>query len=241
MKNLWRGAFAIVLLGLFVAALAPACVDNESSLLIRNVAAHSCDLITTDSPEIGQGYLDTRYQCGYSAFLIIGNQLVKRGDDNKLQTETSRVEIKGADVQVLSSDGEVLGQFSVPAVGFVDPANNTNPGYGITEVLLVDGQTAQALDSAGVSYVVAHVIVRGRTLGGQDLTTAPFDFPINVCNGCLCAAPPDDDCLDPQSTPTEQCLITQDKAFDCRFLKSFSPENVTKDCSWGGQCGVLHP
>jgi len=234
MKKPWRGAFAIVFLGLLFAALAPACVDNESSLFIRYVAQPSCDLVTTDSPEIGQGYLDTRYQCGYSAVLIVGNQLVKRGDDNKLQTETSRVEIKGADVQVLSSDGEVLGQFSPPAVGFVDPANNTNPGYGLTEILLIDGATAQLIDNSGISYVIAHVVVRGRTLGGQDLTTAPFDFPINVCNGCLCQVPPDDTCIDPDSTPKEQCWIRQDAPFDCRFLGG------QIDCSWTGQCGVLH-
>lgn len=233
MKNLWRGAFAILFLGLSVALFAPACVDNESSLFVRNVAQPSCDLITTDSPEIGEGFLDTRYQCGYSAVLIIGNQLVKRGDDNKLQTETSRVEIKGADVQVLDSSGAVLGQFSAPAVGFVDPANATNPGYGLTEVLLIDGATGQKIDGS-VSYVVARVVVRGRTLGGLDLTTAPFEFPINVCNGCLCQIPPDDTCTDPQSTPTAQCWIKQDAPFDCRFLGGDA------DCNTTGQCGVLN-
>lgn len=231
MKNLWRGAFAILFLGLSVALFAPACVDNESSLFVRNVAQPSCDLITTDSPEIGEGFLDTRYQCGYSAVLIIGNQLVKRGDDNKLQTETSRVEIKSADVQVLDPNGAVLGEFSVPASGFIDPATNTLPGYGMTEILMIDGATGKKINDGGLQFVTSRVVVRGRTLGGLDLKTAPFDFPIAVCNGCLCQVPADDTCVGADGTPTEKCLIVHDTQFDCRLLGA--------ECSATGVCGVL--
>lgn len=197
MKNLWKGAVALVFLGLLVAMTGPGCVANESSLFVRNVTARSCDTVSTDSPFIAQGTLDTRYSCDYSAWLVVGNQLVRRGDDNKLQTETSRVELKSVDVQVLDPDGVIVGEFSTTISGFIDPATNTQAGYGLTSAMLVDGATGQYLDENKINLVTARVILHGRTLGGQDLETAPWDFPINVCNGCLCQKPADDSCIGP--------------------------------------------
>ncbi|MFO0586293.1 MAG: hypothetical protein U0441_02075 [Polyangiaceae bacterium] len=231
MKKLWKGALALVLLSVPVAAGAAGCVANESSLFVKSVLEPSCDAVTPDSTIILTGYLDTRYSCSYSNVLVIGNQLVKRGDDNKLQTETSRVEIKSADVQVLDPNGSVLGEFSVPADGFVDPATNTLPGTGLTEILMIDGATGKAINDAGIQFVTSRVVVRGRTLGGLDLKTAPFDFPISVCNGCLCKTPSDDTCVGSDGTPTEKCLIPQDRQFDCRLLGA--------DCTDTGVCGVL--
>lgn len=234
MKNLWKGAVALAFLGLLIAATGPGCVDNESSLFVRNVAAPSCDVITVDGPIILGGVLDTRYRCSYSEDLVVGNQLVRRGDDNKLQTETSRVEIKSVDVEVLDPNGEILGQFTTTATGFVDPATNTSPGYGLTRALLIDGATGQLLDDQKIPLVTARVVVHGRTLGGLDLQTAPWEFPISVCNGCLCQKPADDSCINPDSTPTEKCLISKDFDFDCRLLGG------KVDCSTPGQCGVFN-
>ena len=231
MKKLWKGALALVLLSVPVAAGAAGCVANESSLFVRAVLEPSCDAVTPDSAIILGGTLDTRYSCSYANKLVIGNQLVKRGDDNKLQTETSRVEIKSADVQVLDPNGGVLGEFSVPASGFIDPATNTLPGYGMTEILMIDGATGKKINDGGLQFVTSRVVVRGRTLGGLDLKTAPFDFPIAVCNGCLCQVPADDTCVGADGTPTEKCLIVHDTQFDCRLLGA--------ECSATGVCGVL--
>lgn len=231
MKNLWKGALALVLLSVPVATSVAGCVANESSLFVEAVIGRSCEDVSIDSPTIQSGVLDTRYQCSYTQKLIIGNQLVKRGDDNKLQTETSRVEIKSADVQVLDPNGAVLGQFSIPASGFIQPAQNTVPGEGLTDVLMIDGATGKLIHDQGIQLVTSRVVVRGRTLGGLDLKTAPFDFPITVCNGCLCQTPPDDTCVNSDGTPTEKCLISQDDKFDCRLA------GVT--CDTPGVCGVF--
>lgn len=234
MKNLWKGAVALVFLGLLIAATGPGCVDNESSIFIRRAVAPSCDLVTTDSPELLLGTLDTRYSCSYSETLVVGNQLVRRGDDNKLQTETSRVEIKSVDVQILDPDGAVVGEFSTPASGFIDPATNTSPGYGLTAIPLVDGATGKFLNDNKIQLVTSRVILHARTLGGQDLQTAPWDFPIRVCNGCLCTKPADDSCVNPDSTPTQKCLIPKDFDFDCRLLGGV-------DCKFEDVCGAHLP
>lgn len=234
MKHLWKGAVALALMGGSLATVGPGCVANESSIFIERVLVPSCPDVaqTLDSAELGRGHMDVRYSCQYTAVMVLGNQLVHRGDDNKLQTETSRVEIKAFDVQVLDAGRQPLGapggvgQFTVAATGFINPATNTVPGQGLSEVLLIDGATAQYLSSANVTEVVARVVARGRTLGGQDLASAPFDFPIDVCNGCLCHAPADDTCVDPQASPKEQCLIIQDFSFDCRFIGHKCTDNA---------------
>jgi hypothetical protein len=237
MKHLWKGASALVLLGAVVLMIQPGCVQAESPFFIEGVRAQSCDPVNVESTKVSFGTMDVAYQCGYWAHIVVGNQLVRRGDENKLQTETSRIEVFAFDVEVLDAAGDPLstggttGAFTIPAAGFVDPANGTEPGYGIMTTLLVDGATAQFLyDQGGNQFIVARVTAHGRTLGGDEQTSAPFDFPISVCRGCLCFEPSDDSCSNATASPKEQCAIKQDQEFDCRFI-GFS-------CSTEAKCGV---
>ena len=46
------------------------------------------------------------------------------------------------------------------------------------------------------------VIARGRTLGGTEIESAPFSFPITICQGCTCSDP---------------CDGISDAKADCRF------------------------
>jgi hypothetical protein len=132
-----------------------------------------------------------------------------------------------------------VGSFTTTAAGFIDPATNTLPGYGLTEVLLIDGATGQLLDkSPDLWPVTSRIIVHGRTLGGQDLQTAPWDFPIYGCNGCLCKEPADDTCVNPDAAPTDKCLIARDNPFDCRLLPK-GPDGLGHTCLDPAQCGVF--
>ena len=99
---------------------------------------------------------------------------------------------------------------------------------------LIDGGTAQTFLSTGGGSIIARVTVHGRTLGGDDVTTRPWDFPISVCNGCLCTEPSDDDCENPESAPKGLCFIRQDAPFDCRFLID---KNGGHSCSEKAACG----
>lgn len=233
MKNLWKGALALALFGVASAPMTSGCAQPEGMLYIKNVKAQRCEDISVDSPFLGSGRMDIRYSCNYIAILELNNQLVRRGDETKLQIETSRISVTGVDVQILSADGAVVGQFTYPMSGFVDPATGTNPGRGLASALLIDGGTAAAVGAqigpGGSGLYIANVVARGRTLGGLDIESRPFEFPIEICDGCLCYEPSDDTCVGSTGAPDDDCFFPQDFGFDCRW--------IGQSCSAPATCG----
>jgi hypothetical protein len=230
------GASASLLL--VSALLTQGCAENESTLFIRGalkIPTETCE-VTSDPASImlTRGILDAALAPEYHASLLIGNQLVRRGNTATLRTETSRVEFTEADVEVIDITGESLTSFRVPAAGFVDPGASTEPGYGFASIVLVDAVTSQALlkESAAtnqIQEVVANVIVRGRTLGGLEVETGTWSFPISVCNRCLLSFPAeaDDttkaglDCDNRTDAPVN-CRIGMDAPVDCRSCSGTS-------------------
>lgn len=222
-----------------------ACADNEQSLFIRQVQAPESGECSYGAEEsstsFGLGVLDLALTNQYRAGLLIGNQMVPRGDPSQSRAETNRVRLTEAEIHVQLADGAEIGSFTVPGNGFVDPGTGTSPGYGLFMTVLVDPASAQALASrlgcAGsrlpsVGRIVTVVKVFGKTLGGNEVESAEFRYPIEVCCGCLVSFPPeanDPALLDDQpncmavSEGTgleEPCLIGQDTAVDCRICKS---------------------
>jgi hypothetical protein len=234
MKKLWKGACALVLFTLGVLAAGPGCVDAEAPFFIISAMAPSCDTITVDSPVLGRGVMDLRYKCGYDAVLLLGNQLVRRGDDNTLKTETSRVSVTRFDVQLLDAsenpitrpDGSAA-EFSYPSTGFVDAGRAGQFGKGLSSTLLVDGATAQAIGDTlldtdatnDITTIIARVTGFGRTLGGTDVKTRPWDFPIEITYGSLCSCGPD-------ATSENACPIFQDFSFSCAAMPNLSCERI---------------
>ncbi len=217
MGRSFQRASALLFLIASSSVLASACVDNESSLFIRGCLVPSssdCLVEPTSSSAVRfGGVLDASFLQGYSCPLLIGNQLVARGDADRLRTETSRVQITGADVEVLAEDGvSTLATFSVPASGFADPAQRSNPGYGSASVLLVDAQTAA--QNIGKT-VISRVVLLGRTLGGIDVESGAWEFPITICSGCLCNQTP---CVTGATDdPVSPCNVGSDDPVDCRL------------------------
>jgi hypothetical protein len=162
------------------------------------------------------GVLDLNFRDNYFGNLLVGNQLARQGDRDKVRTETSRIALRGADVEVKRVDGSVIVAFATDGAGFVDPGTASDPGYGI--------MAAELLPSGAVttpSRVNVSVRVVGETLGGVDIESSELIFPITVCNGCLLSVP--GDAFDPglmQCTgePAEEppCIIGQDQSIDCR-------------------------
>ena len=234
MKKLWKGACALVLFAVGVLAAGPGCVDAEAPFFIISAKVRSCAAVSSDSADLGRGTLDLRYSCEYSAVLLLGNQLVRRGDDATLKIETSRISVSRFDVEILDAaeapivraDGSAA-QFSYPSNGFVDAARANQFGEGLAATLLIDGATAQALGArlfdttAGneVTTVIARVTGFGRTLGGDDVKTRPWDFPIDLTFGTLCACSQDNE-------SSVECLIPQDQTFHCAVMPTGTCKNI---------------
>lgn len=222
-----------------------ACADNEQTIFIRQVQAPESGECTYSADQSGTfyglGVLDLALTNQYRAGLLIGNQMVPRANPDQPRAETNRVRLTEAEVHVQLADGSEVGSFTVPGNGFVDPGTGTEPGYGLFETVLVDPGSAQALSAklgcagsrlSSVGRIVAVTKVFGKTLGGKEVESSEFRFPIEVCCGCLISFPPDandataekqPNCLavsEGGSTLVEPCLAGQDEPLDCRSCKS---------------------
>jgi hypothetical protein len=213
-------------------------VTNDSSLFIRGcvqVDRTTCvgEALDTTPLQLG-GFIDGSYAAQYLCTALVENQLVPRGDPNKLRVETSRVELYEADVQVLNTDMQVISgpsgpaQFSVPVTGFVDPSSGNSPGTGLATVVMLDARTVQnlakqAASSNTVQQVVASIVIRGRTLGGLEVHTNEFLYPIDVCAGCQCFQPPGKLCVGGMDQPDDDCRLGIDNQVDCRYLGTQDP------------------
>lgn len=242
---------------LWAMALAPAvffgpgCADSESILFIRQVQAPvigtggGCNYQADPSSLfIASGTLDLAFRLQYSAALLVGNQLVPRGNSSQLRTETARVRIEGTVVRAEDPTGAVVwGPVTVPGSGFIDPANGSNPTYGITQTTLLGSQIGASLaaqlqnDRTQFKRLTSIVKVFGRTLGGMTVESGEWRFPITVCFACLISFPPEAN--NPNLTPVPNCaqvavtgmsvgrpcVIGQDDTVDCRICKTVYPRS----------------
>ena len=206
------------------------CVQVNSMLFIRQCQVMNLEDCTVDSTTSSlfrpYGRFDPLYASQYGCSLLVGNQLVPRADVAKMRVETSRVQILGADVILLDAEGKAItradgtpAQYFTPSAGFIDPASGVNATYGLTYVLMIDPATAADLaatvkKSGTELNISASVQIRARTLGGDQIVSAPWEFPIHVCYGCLCKCP------GPDSTATvlPGCSPGVDEAMDCRNI-----------------------
>lgn len=204
--------------------LSASCAENDSSIYVRGVLAideTSCVARAEGSSLLrGFGVLDValREDHTYTAALLVGNQLFTQGDRTKLRTETARVAFRGAEVTIVDPELGELEPYSVQATGFADPAPNADsPGLGFVFVPIVVPQERTS------GEVTAKIRVYGVTLGGQDVESNEFWYPIAICSGCLVnynsIDPVSGECVatDDQSTEDGEraCFIGQDQPTDC--------------------------
>jgi hypothetical protein len=226
------------------------CADSESMLFVRQVQARVASGATgctvDSSPSslfIPEGILDLAFRTEYTAPLLVGNQLVARGNSSQLRTETSRVEMEGAVVRLEDGRNTVWGPFTVPGAGFIDPATGSTPSYGLTSTILVGSSFGNSLvaelrQSLAVRRYTSVVKILGKTLGGTAVESGEWRFPLTICYACLVTFPPEasdpklsrPNCELPAGTGTTvaaPCALGQDDAVDCRVCKlSVRPQDL---------------
>jgi hypothetical protein len=215
---------------LLVALSTAACVDNNTTLFIQQVqaisATNSCEATADPTAAFwSSGTMDLALTAEYNAMLLVGNQLVSRGNADTMRPESARVQLYSADVSVFDAGGGTVGEFSLPVAGFVDVGTGDTPGYGLVHVPLIDAGTSAAI--APGQTVVARVKIYGSTLGGIDVETGYYDFPIVVCQGCIA-------CTCPSSADSEYvvaCQAGQNEGIDCRNDTCYSAANNWCSCT----------
>lgn len=228
-----------------VAAVTGACTDTDTSMFIQGniqLQAPTC-IARADASAVllGEGLLDVAFSLEYTAALLVGSQLAPRGDKAQLRPETMRVALKGAEVSLSDLQGrEIEGDFSVVGNGFVNPSPSDAPGYGVVFVDLIPATVGDRLqrdlrgEGVGASRtVIADVSVFGDTLGGDEVQTASYLFPIKVCYGCSVVFPLEAitagvdgfQCGSAaESVAFEVCQLGQDSLIDCRACVATHPE-----------------
>ena len=198
MKRIWGRVLTLVVATGALSAMTPGCADNDRTIFVQDVLAPSqtrtagaCSYTNDPTqPSISIGRQDVGLSDAYIAELLVGNQMISRGDPAAPRAESNRAHITGAVVHLADANGGTIADFTSLTNGFVDPSANNVPGYGAMTVPLTDAASSAALRNVlktrGVSQtIVATVKVFGTTIGNVDVESGNFDFPIEVCNGCL--------------------------------------------------------
>ncbi len=209
-------------------ALTSACAHDDSSMFVYDVLAPqlvsggSACLYTADPTQafISSGTLDLALRDSYNAEYLVANQLVQEGNANQLMTETSRINVQGAIVRITDANGNQIKTYSRLSAGTIQPSVGSTPGYAPFNVTTVDHDTATGLvgQTMGGSTVrvVTYVRFYGRTLGGQYIESNEFEFPVDVCYGCLVGVSAMDlsGMAGSQTLPLP-CFPGQDYVIDC--------------------------
>lgn len=229
---------SILVLGLVGSGslLSTSCAENESMLFIEGVMAldrSDCVLRPEgNSVLLPSGIMDRALTSRYQAGLLVGSQLIQRGDKARLRTETARMSLLGAEISIESpAGGELIPAYSTIGTGFVNPSSGTEPGFG---AIIVEIVPAGATLPEGL--VLAKIRAFGETLGGQEVESNEYSFPIQVCTGCLIAYPASayDDTQPPGSPylcridadtdlgDGSTCLLGQDSAVPCTVCSAYN-------------------
>ena len=260
MKRVWGH----VLAGFAIAACGGAglasCAHDDSTIFVRSVlapqlvsAGQSC-VFTSDPTQayITAGKLDLELIGYYSAEYLLGNQLVAQGNPNTPTNETSFVTIQGAVVRITDTEGNQLNTYTRLAAATIPPAVGSTPSYAAIGLIVVDPATAAAFGptaSGEAVRFVTYVRFFGKTLGGESLESDEFEFPVDVCQGCLISFADTNaiaDCppLDTpafSSTTTETlpvpCIRGQDDPISCSQCLDFPACHCGSNCAGAVDAG----
>lgn len=226
--------FAMVLM-----VLTTGCSDTYSTLFIRQVQQpdpdDDCNVSNDSSAAVKlSGTLDRAVEDGYMAHVLVGNQMIPRANNNLLRPETGRIQLYEMEIEVFDFTGASVAFFAAPISGFADIATSTLPGYGLVQTSILPPAVAAAIDtSAGAASVVARMRVFGTTLGGLEVDSAPWDFPMTICGApgdavsCVQPTTPDD-CT---TQGAKACLPLDSNlgGVDCRLLQQLQSDRGNLD------------
>jgi hypothetical protein len=223
----------------FAAALLPlalaACgrVPGQFEILNDQVPSMSggCTIPVEPTVYQGKGTLDVSivrgdFDTAYLFFPLIENNLSGTGqanDPNQIQLTGFDVDISQigetttAAAQVLAGVDPGLLHFRVPWSGGV----SSNGGHVSASVASVPTALALQLASAGGLSAGPDLTLNlrvqalGTTNSGRSLTSDPFNFPVEVCNGCLVANVAPCPFAAAPANPGNTCNPAQDDYVDC--------------------------
>jgi hypothetical protein len=205
---------------------------DEGMTVINNTAASGTCTLTggTEQPFKSHGAIYALSPAGYLLTPLIQSRVTLGTEVNADELQKT-IFLRGADVSLtlkavsIETNGQYsvtqpetnVGQFSVLFAGALPPSGSVNVGFEVIPPAIM----RDILGSSGVNLstsslnaeVLAEVTIRG-DLGGDEVTSNPFQYPISVCTDCIVnntgACPM-------TGTPRggDPCNIFQDGVVDC--------------------------
>jgi hypothetical protein len=240
MKRIFGHVVSVLVVGLAVSSVLPACATNDQTIFIKGALAPATTRTTSgctytnDPTQAGlpEALLDVGVADSYFATLLVGNQLISRSDPQNNRAESNRIHINGAIVRVTETDGTLIREFTSLATGFADPGSNNAAAFGVVGVTGIDAPTKDILIKSLPTRKESRTVLMifkafGVSLGGQDVESGEFQLPARVCNGCLVdfstgnddTAPVQPNCLKKAATAAGAaagpCVKGQDEMVKC--------------------------
>ncbi len=246
MIRFWGQTLSVAVLAAAAGSAVPACAHDDASIYVDGVLAppppsgNVC--IYNPDPtaaHIAQGYVDSALRSDYQPEFLLGSTLIQQGNANTPDSETARVEIQGAIVQVIDpATNETVEDNTVLTSGLIEPAAGSAPSYLATNASIMNKVALDhfapepALTKQGfpVSFpppkiALVNVTFYGVTLGGQSVQSNQYQFPVTVCWGCSVVVPPGaptgalDYCAGKSAMTTSDipCTAGQDQNTDCQI------------------------
>ena len=217
------------------------CAPGNPGLYIGNVIAAN-DQCEYDSGNAAllQGTLDVSVPGNvYSAGLVFNNQLLNLAQSGSsgypVMANPNIIQVTSVEVELQDIGGAPIAlsggnPFSSPAGAISVPSGDgATAGTAIGAVILIPAAYVPDLPASGTIVAVVRAI--GVTLGGAEVVSPEFGFPINLCSGCLVGCAVDADGA-PICSPS--CTPGQDTAhLECVSATDLTP-TITASCRVGG-------
>jgi hypothetical protein len=233
MNRFWGHTLSTAVLTVAVGSAIPACAHDDASLFIHGVLAPptpagSLCTYTADptAATISRGLVDGALTDAYAPEMLLGSTLIPQGNATQPDSETARIEVQGAQVRVVDPvDNSEWMNNTVLTSGIIEPASGTAPSYTAISATLMDAKAVAHFTppvGQATKLAVVYVSFYGQTLGGQSVESNQFQFPVDVCAGCLVYFPPGAKAQNycsgaVASTGTAHACVTgQDQSVDCQ-------------------------
>jgi len=182
-------------------AFMAACVHDDESFFVQDVmyplpaaAGSPCTFLPQlNATFLPRGVLDVAFRLEYDPWYLLGNQLVSRANPTQLQVESSTINLEGAVVRITDAGGNQLANYTTLTSGTIYPGVSGIAGLATASITALDSTTvgnvvksnAKLLSGGGTVTLVSYAKFFGHTLGGTYIESNEFEFPVEICEGCL--------------------------------------------------------
>jgi len=179
-----------------------ACTEDHSTIWVARLAAPELDDGACTASALQPSNSSLSAGSPYTVFLVVANGV--RDNTRPLANNTSAVVLEGVEVTLTDSAGAALGGSYTQLIGGLVPSANVagQPEQLVVSATIIPANVSSAL--APGSVVVATMQVYGHTLGGFEVESAPFFWPITIEAPLTCTV-----CSD-EATAADECTPGQD-------------------------------